>query len=53
MGTEESTCWDEHWVLYGNQFDYKAHIKKRKKEEGINYQLPQYGQRYQLALTLL
>ena len=20
MGMEEGTCWDEHWVLYGNQF---------------------------------
>ena len=19
MGIEEGTCWDEHWVLYGNQ----------------------------------
>ena len=23
MGIEEGTCWDEHWVLYGNQFDNK------------------------------
>ena len=23
------TCWDEHWVLYRNQFDNKLHIKKR------------------------
>ena len=29
MGTEEGTCWDEHWVLYGNQFDNKFHIKKK------------------------
>ena len=28
MGIEEGTCWDEHWVLYGNQFDNKFHIKK-------------------------
>ena len=28
MGMEEDTCWDEHWVLYGNQFDNKFHIKK-------------------------
>ena len=31
MGTEEGTCWDEHWVLYGNQLDHKFHIKKRKQ----------------------
>ena len=28
MGIEEGTFWDEHWVLYGNQFDNKFHIKK-------------------------
>ena len=28
IGIEEGTCWDEHWVLYGNQFDNKFHIKK-------------------------
>ena len=28
MGIEEGTCWEEHWVLYGNQFDNKFHIKK-------------------------
>ena len=35
MGIEEGTCSDEHWVLYGNQFDNKFHIKKkeRKKEK--------------------
>ena len=27
MGIEEGTCWDEHWLLYGNQFDHKFHIK--------------------------
>ena len=32
MGIEEGTCWDEHWVLYGNQFDNKFHIKKIKKK---------------------
>ena len=21
MSMEKGTCWDEHWVLYGNQFD--------------------------------
>ena len=30
MGIEEGTCWDEHWVLYGNQFDNKFHIFKKK-----------------------
>ena len=29
-GIEEDTYWDEHWVLYGNQFDNKFHIKKIK-----------------------
>ena len=29
MGIEEGTCWDEHWVLYGNQFDNKFHIKEK------------------------
>ena len=23
MSIEEGTFWDEHWVLYGNQFDNK------------------------------
>ena len=27
MGMEEGTCWDEHWVLYGNQFDNKLYFK--------------------------
>ena len=31
MGIEEGTCWDEHWVLYGNQFDNKFHILKKNK----------------------
>ena len=30
MGIEEGTFWDEHWVLYGNQFDNKLHIKTIK-----------------------
>ena len=30
MGIEEGTCWDEHLVLYGNQFDNKFHNKKNK-----------------------
>ena len=29
MGIEEGTFWDEHWVLYGNQFVNKFHIKKK------------------------
>ena len=29
VGIEEGTCWDEHWVLYGNQFDNKFHILKK------------------------
>ena len=29
MGIEEGTFWDEHWVLYGNQFDNKFHILKK------------------------
>ena len=28
MGREEGTCWDEHWVLYGKQFDNKLYFKK-------------------------
>ena len=35
MGIEEGTCWDEHWVLYGNQFDNKFHIKKKKESEHL------------------
>ena len=31
MGIEEGTCWEEHWVLYGNQFDNKLHILKKKR----------------------
>ena len=50
MGTENGTCWDEHWVLYGNQFDNKFHIKKKspgiqkKKETGIRTELWTQGQ---------
>ena len=39
MGIEEGTFWDEHWVLYGNQFDNKFHIffiKKIKKNKNKN-----------------
>ena len=31
MGIEEGTCWDEHWVLYGNKLDNKFILKKKKK----------------------
>ena len=33
MGIEEGTCWEEHWVLYGNQFDNKLHILKKKQQK--------------------
>ena len=33
MGIEEGVFWDEHWVLYGNKFDNKFHILKKKKWE--------------------
>ena len=26
MDIEEGTCWDEHWVLYGNQLDNKLYL---------------------------
>ena len=29
MDIEEGTCWDDHWVLCGNQFDNKFHILKK------------------------
>ena len=32
MGIEEGTFWDEHWVLYGNQFDSKFHLLKKKDD---------------------
>ena len=31
MGIEEGTFWDEHWVLYGNQFDNEFHILKKSE----------------------
>ena len=31
MGIEEDIFWEEHWVLYGNQFDNKFHILKKQK----------------------
>ena len=33
MGIEEGTFWDEHCVVYGNQFVNKIHIKKKKKNK--------------------
>ena len=33
MGTEEGTFWDEHWVLYGNQFDNKFYMLKNKTKQ--------------------
>ena len=33
MDIEEGIGWDEHWVLYVNQFDNKFHIKKKKKKK--------------------
>ena len=41
MGIEDGTCWDEPWVLYGNQFDNKFHIKKKRKtlQEQLQYHL--------------
>ena len=32
MGIEEGIFWHEHWVLYGNQFDNKFHILKKKNQ---------------------
>ena len=40
MSIEEGIFWDEHWVLYGNQFDNKFHILKKKKKEKV-YKYPQ------------
>ena len=36
MGIEEGTFWDEHWVLYGNQFDNKFHILKKKDRSQLS-----------------
>ena len=33
MGIKEGIFWDEHWVLYGNQFDNKFHILKKQKQK--------------------
>ena len=37
MGIEEGTFWDEHWVLYGNQFDNKFHILKKNIKSNKKY----------------
>ena len=37
MGIEEGTFWDEHWVLYGNQFDNKFHILKKILKIAFKY----------------
>ena len=34
-GIEEGIFWDEHWMLYGNQFDNKFHILKKIKNKKI------------------
>ena len=39
MGIEEGTFWNEHWVLYGNQFDNKFHILKKIKNLKKTYPL--------------
>ena len=36
MGIEEGTFWDEHWVLYGNQFDNKFHVLTKNKHKKFN-----------------
>ena len=43
MGIEEGTCWDEHWVLYGNQFDNKFDIKGKKSRFYTNSREPNAG----------
>ena len=40
MGIEVGTFWDEHWVLYGNQFDNKFHIFKKNSSEGDRPKAP-------------
>ena len=37
MGIEEGTFWDEHWLLYGNQFDNKFHILKKNKNKNKSH----------------
>ena len=37
MSIEEGIFWDEHWVLYGNQFDNKFHILKKLKKKSLWY----------------
>ena len=33
MCIQEGTCWNEQWVLYGNQFDNKFYIKNKTKQQ--------------------
>ena len=42
MGIEEGTFWDEHWVLYGNQFVNKFHIYIKKKKLWFIYTMEYY-----------
>ena len=35
LGIEAGTFGDEHWVLYGNQFENKFHILKKNKRSKI------------------
>ena len=29
---EEGACWDEHWMLYGNQLDNKLYLILKKTQ---------------------
>ena len=35
MGIEKGTCWDEQWVLYGNQFDNRLYLVKQNYKINI------------------
>ena len=35
MGIEKGTCWDEQWVLYGNQFDNRLYLVKKNYKISI------------------
>ena len=35
IGIEEGTCWDEHWVSDGNQFDNKLYLIYIKKKDFV------------------
>ena len=41
MGIEEGTCWDEHWVLYGNQCNHKFYEEEEEKEEVVQGSNPE------------